>query len=391
MHGRGRELIPLMPPPLTAADLLRLAGRRWLVVLLFGLSGLGGALTLYCASTRWYEAEIMIVPKPRAGMSSALVILARLGLVAPHSETDRIDGILRSRSVTDAVIEEFDLVRRYEVGKIEKVRKRLWSLCSTVVEKKQKVVRLRCEDEDPQVARDMADAFGHLADSGFRRVAIASAREERTFLDRRVAEAARDLDGSSQALRRFQEKHAILDLPAQGKAVIAGLAVLEGNVIARRLELSYARGFASSRESSVTQIRQQMGAITAELRALEERRSAAPASVSSDNASVALPRALEVPALRAELEALLREHKVRETLYLILTSRLEALKVDAAADVSRFIIYDHAALPGQHIRPSLRILPPGFLAGILLGVLFISRRSWWRDLQRRNVVRWRAS
>jgi len=386
MPRGGRQLIRLMPPRLSATDLLRLVRRRWLVVLLFGICGLAATLTYYCGATKWYEAEILIVPKrSKAGLGSMLALLGKfgLGVGASHSESERVASILHSRSVTDGIIERFDLVRRYDVGSIEKTRERLWRYCSTSVHKKAKVVRLRCEDEDPEVARDMSDAFGELADRGFRRIASSSTREERSFLEGRVAEAERDLDESSRAVRSFQEEHGILDLPAQGKAVLSGMAALEGKVISRRLQLSYTRSFASSRESSVAQLQQQIGAITAQLRGLEDRQASDPTagSVRGPESST-FPPALQVPELRAELDVLLREHEVRQELFGFLVGEYEALKVREASDLSGFAVLDRAAMPTRHVRPTLRVLPPGFLAGILLGVLFISRHAWSRDLRR---------
>jgi uncharacterized protein involved in exopolysaccharide biosynthesis len=86
-----------------------------------------------------------------------------------------------------------------------------------------------------------------------------------------------------------------------------------------------------------------------------------------------------VPALRAELEQLLREHKVRLKVAAMLAMRHEAIVLEEMRNISSFVVVDPAVLPTRRERPTVRILPPGFLAGVLLGVLFISRRSWWRS------------
>jgi tyrosine-protein kinase Etk/Wzc len=383
--GGDRQLIRLIPLPLCAVELVRLALRRWLVVLVFGLTGLAATFAFYCSATKWYEADIMIVPKrDTTSIGSLRALLGKLGvgIGPPHSEPERIASFLHSRSVTDGVIGTFDLVRRYEVGSIEVARKRLWSHCSTTVMKKPKVVHLTCEDEDPRIARDMSELFGQLADQGFRRVATSSAREERRFLDGRVAEAERDLDDSSRAIRSFQEANGVLDLPAQTRAAITGLGSLEGDIVSRRMELSYTRGFASNREASVLRLRRQIGVITGELHTLERRRvTRLTGSGPHSSASGVFPAVMDVPRLRAELEMLDREHDLREALFVFLDSQYEALKVKEARDVASFIVFDHAAVPTRHIRPTLRVLPPGFGAGLLLGVLFVSRQRWWRDLR----------
>jgi capsule polysaccharide export protein KpsE/RkpR len=383
------KLIPPAPAPLSADDLVRLVRGRWLVVLLFGLTGLAATFTFYWKATKWYEAEIMIIPKPDptgAGLALSLFSSLGLGLSPSHSETDRIASILHSRSVSDGVIATFDLIHRYSTGSIEVTRKQLWSSCSTTVMKLPKVVHLACEDKDPKIARGMLEEFSQLADHGLRRIAISSVREERSFLEGRVAEAERDLNASSRALRRFQETSGILDLSAQGKAAISGLAVLEGGIISRRVELSYTRGFASNREGAVTRLVQEIGAITAELRALEGRRTAPVSSGPPRAKGNIFPPALEVPSLRAELDVLLREQEVRQTLFRFLVGQYETMKAKEKHDLSSFIVFDPAVMPTESIRPTLRILPPGFLASLLLGVLFVSGQSRWRGRRRRRVL-----
>jgi tyrosine-protein kinase Etk/Wzc len=372
----------LQPRPLLPMDIVRLTRRHWLVVLLFGLSGLGGATAVYRHSSASYEAEIMIVPlRGGHGPGSLATLLAGipLGLEERHSEIDRIERVLRSRSVTDAVIDRFDLIRRYQAGNVENTRRRLWSSCSAAADKEKKVVRLSCEDEEPLVARHMADSFAQRADLGLRQLARSSASEERRFVEARMAIAERALEESSSALRTYQEKHGIVDPIAQASAVVSVTASLQRQLLSHGVRLAYTGGFAADRESSMLRLRQQIAAIDAELRALE---SGPPSRSQADDPTGSgvdpFPPALLVPALRAELEALVREHKVRLTVGAMLAMRHEALLLQEMRNLSSFVVFDPAALPTRRVRPTFRILPPGFVAGVLLGVLFISRRSWWR-------------
>lgn len=370
---------------------VRLVLRRWWVVLLTSLLGAAAAFAHYKTSPRWYEASILIVPKESAmGMAASrfgdLPMDLGIGSALSYSDAERIAAILQSRSVTDAVIEKFDLRKRYEVDKIEKARKQLWSLCSTTVDKKPNLVSLTCEDRDPTTVRDMAEYFGQAGDAGFRRIASSSATEQRKFLAMRTEEARHELDTASEALRRFQESHKIIDLPEQGKAVVSAMAGLEGDLISKRIQLSYMNGFASEDEASAAQLRQQMEIVKKELRGLEESRGAAGRDSAPRTSAGVFPAAMEMPALRAELEKLYREQKIRETVFLMLTERHEALKVEEAKDLASFVVFDHAAEPTHRIRPRLRIVPIGFVAGFVLGLLLLIVPAWWRDLARRAAL-----
>lgn len=344
----------------------------------------------------------MIVPKESGmgGLASVGAMLGELpfdvgGAAGGGSDAERIAAILRSRSTTDAVIEKFDLMERYELEKIEKARKELWSLCATKVEKKPNVVTLTCEDTEPEVARDMAEYFGQVGDEGFRRIATSSASEERKFLEKRVSEARTDLDKASTALRVFQEKNKVIDLPEQSKAVVSAMASLEGEVISKRVQLAYLSGFASSDESSASQLSRQIAILRKELRTLEQQRSPALEAAASagkrpgptDGADVTMfPAAMEVPALRYELEGLFREQKIRETVFFLLTERYESLKIDEARDLSTYVVFDHAALPTHKIRPKGLVVPIGGFGGLVFGALLITLPAWWRDLRRRAAA-----
>lgn len=392
-------LIPAMTHPSEPG--LRLLRMRWKLIAILGVIGTAGGIAYYLAMPKWYQAELLIVPKrSQPDMMSARSLLGSLpidlGDASPFGQSDaeRIAVVLESRSVTDAVIGKFDLIHRYETAVIERARKALWSHCETTVEKKPNAVRLTCEDTEPEVARDIANTIGQEADGAFRRIAVSSARDERAFLEKRVAEARRELEDSSAAVRKFQETHKVIDLPEQGKAVVSGMAALEGDLISKRLELSYARGFAAADESSVAQLRRQIGILGAELAALEERRATGSGSAGSGSAaheparsgSELFPPAMELPALRAEMEALFREQKIRETVFLMLTDRYEARKLDEARDLATFVVVDDAALPTFRVRPTLRVLPAGMFAGLALGVLLVLAPAWWRDLRRRAAL-----
>lgn len=386
-------MLPSMTPGRARIDAVGLLRQRWRVLAGSGFVGALLALAYYLFSPKWYEAEIMIVPKQSSmgalGLAGSLLGQLPLDMGASSvmsSDGERISAILTSRSTTDAVIEKFDLMERYDVSKIEKARLKLWALCSTTVERKSNLVKLTCEDKDPAVARDMAEYFGKVGDEGFRRIATSSASEERKFLEQRVAEARQGLDKASQALRQFQEERKIIDLPEQSKAVVSAMATLEGELISKRIQLSYLTGFVSRGESSADQLGRQIGVLRKELQDLERRR--APAENKTDDGAMAgsdlFPQAMEVPELRHDLEGLYRELKIRETVFFLLTERFESLKVDEARDLSTFVVFDHAVLPTHRSRPRGRVVPIGLVGGVAIGVLLLLVPVWWRDLTGRT-------
>jgi capsule polysaccharide export protein KpsE/RkpR len=351
---------------------------RWRTLLVCAALGLGGGVGYSLAAPEWYEARLAVLPS-QDGENSKLAKVAALGAAAGLSpavstEVQRIHAVLSSVSVADAVIAKFDLQQRYSARSIDRTRKRLWEHCGTSIELKAGIVVVACEDRDPKVARELTAYFGEVGNAVFERITVSTARGERRFLEEMVAKTQEDVDRSSTALRDFQERHHILDLTAQSKAVISAMAELEGDLISKRLQLSYLKGFASPEEPRVRQLSEQVGIVERELRRLES-------SNASDDRGAAefFPEALRVPGLRFELEQLLRAQKIHETVYTMLTQRLAMARVDEARDTAAFQVLDAPTVPATPVRPrQARIAALATAGGLAAGAVLILVPIWWR-------------
>ena len=363
------------------------AGRRNLVVgALAGLLLCGGYAFL---APKWYEAEISVVPgtpaKSPGGLAAAALSLD-LPLDLGSSDVERIQTVMKSRTVTDAMIEKFDLKERYRKTYIEDARTELWKHCLTKVDKKANVVSITCEDKDPKIAQAMTAYFGVIGNKILRRVSASSAAEERRFLEQRVEEARRELGVTSQRVREFEEKHNIVDLPEQSRAVVSAISSLRGELLSKQLELDYLHGFSSSDEATASQLRRQVGVMESKMRTLEDV-PAEPKPADGHEPAVAtkknsaskapggiFPVAMTVPKLRAELTQLYRDQKIQETLFLMLMERFETARVNEARDTSAFQVLDEPVVPTHHSSPKRgAIVVAGFFLGLFAGAVFTLR------------------
>jgi tyrosine-protein kinase Etk/Wzc len=375
-------------PPL---DLIALLLARWRTIAILGLFGTAAGVAYALLAPSWYSSSLAVVQSDRS--KGVLNLAARLpeALDTGTTDVERIEAVFRSNSVTDEVIDKFDLSRRYERSSREQTRAALWEHCSTHVNRKSSVVTLTCEDQDPKFAMELASFFGEVGNRVFGRVSASSAREERRFLETQVEKARADVDQSSQKLREYQEQHKLVDLPEQSKAVISAMASMQGELLSKQLELSYLTSFSSRGESSVIQLQQQIAILKSKLGQLENSNVGNSASGVTANAgsSVApkssefFPNAMAVPALRFELEQLLREQKIRETVFFLMTQRFEMARADEARDTSTFQILDYPTLPTTRSRPQRRqLVMLGFALGVGIACAWILLPVWWRRRRR---------
>lgn len=361
-------------------DLVVTLARRWRTLAITAALGAAAATAYALLATEWYSATITVVPSQRSQDLAAMSLAAKLpGLESFSTDVQRIQAVLASTSVADEVIARFDLRARYGAAHLEQARAVLQAHCVVAVDRKSSVVALTCEDADPQHAMDMAKAFGEVGNKVFGRVSVSSAREERVFLEGQVAKARHDVDDSSRKLREFQEQHKVIDLPEQSKAVIGAMAQIKGEMVSKQIELSYLSGFSGRGESSVQQLQQQIKVMEAKLQQLEASQGIPDAGSGSGSTPSFFPDAMSVPQLRFELEQLMREQKIQETVFGLLTQRFEMARVDEARDTSSFQILDSPTLPTFRSRPRRRqIFMAGVAAGLALGAAWILFPLWWR-------------
>jgi uncharacterized protein involved in exopolysaccharide biosynthesis len=359
----------------TGLDLLGLALDRWRTFAITIVLGIGAAIAYLGLADKWYEATLTVVPSRESKASLALNLSSKLPDVLETGSTDvqRIRAVLTSNSVADEVIDKLELAKRYGTPYREVARKKLWSHCRSNLDRKAEVVSLTCEDNDPKFALQMTALFGEVGNRVFGRVSASSAREERQFLEKQVVQARQDVDNASRELREFQEKNKIVDLPEQSKAVISAMASIEGELVSKQLELAYLNSFSSRTEANVVQLQRQIAIMKEKIGELEAP--SQPAGGGSGSAAIAgefFPGAMTVPALRFELERLLRQQKIKETLLLLITQRFEMARVDEARETSTFQILDHPTLPTYRSRPRpSKVLILGFMAGLVAGATVV--------------------
>jgi len=328
--------------------------RRWWLLLTLVLALLvSGTLSLLQSVRFTARASFVVQPVLRpsqTGVTNAIPAIA--GLVG--SGTTAIDqqvAILRSVLVTDRIAERFDLQRIWQLPDAAAVRARLLPRIDVVVGRREGVVQILVEDEQPKRAAAMANELIAELRSILRSFALDEARQRRAFYDTQLVAARQSMDGARRRLQAAGYDAAALRV--EPRAAAEGFARTEAEIAAAEVRLTAARRVRAEGSSEVQQ------ALT-ELQALRAQRARLSAPRDGDS---------------GDFVARMREFRQAELLLEGLTRQAEAARVDEASEPLPLQVLDSATPPVWPSRPRpLLWMLGGTSVALLLHMLLIVAR-----------------
>ena len=380
---------PTADDEINLLDLLLVLARNWKMIvgamaLTFVLAA-GGTLLM----PNIYTATAKLLPpqQEKGGLGARLSgmgdLAALAGISAGGGSGDLYVGMLQSRTLSDAIIDQFDLMTVYEQEYRVKMHEKLKKLVSVSLGKKDGIIAISVEDEDPARGAAIANAYVEELKKLNVRLNLGSAGRERVFLEERLELVKADLIQSEENLRVFQEQNKAIKIDAQATAVIEGIARLKGELASREVELGVLLTSQTEQNPQVRALREAIGQLKAQLRKLED--SPAGRSVSSD----IFIATSAVPDIGLQYARLMRDYKVQETLFELLTKQYEVAKISEAKNTSSLQVLDEAMVPDKKSKPkrSLIVLMATFAVGFC-AVLWAFVREFGNNMNSEDRQRW---
>ncbi len=332
-----------------------------------------------------YESTARIMPPEAAGGSTAL-----LAAIAGRSEFGGLGGLassllgarssgplfvdlLRSATVSDDLIDRFQLQHVYHKRYRVDTAKRLARSTAVIEDKKSGVIAITVEDSDPRRARDLAQAYLNELNLLVNRTNTSSARQERMFIEHRLDGAQADLERAQQEMSEFASTHTAIDMKEQTRATVDAAAKLEGQLIFEQSELDSLRQVygdenvrVRSAHARVGELQRQLEMISGTSTPLAKDKSGNPDSAATLDRTVAdYPSLRQIPRLAVPYADIYRRVRIQETLYEMLTQQYELARIQEAKDVPVVRVID---LPGI---PEKKSFPPRALFILIITTLIL--------------------
>lgn len=344
----------------------------------------GGAFVLsiiVClAWPRMYEATARIIP-PHEGVDGFAALFAdnndMFGNLVENLLTREVPasqyvGIMRSQTVVDALNRKFDLKKLYGLKYIEDVAKKLGRRSTIEISKSDKIIKVSVRDRDPSRAADLANAYVENLQRINRKLSSTTGRSKRQFLESRLKEVRNNLESAELNLKLFQEKHHLFAVEEQAKAVIESAAEIKSQIMLASTELEVFKQIGTEKQIEAFILKAKIDGLKNQLAKIEgdERQWGQSAGISdkSQTANYWVPLG-QMPELSMRLMRLMREAKIQQKLFELLSAQYEMAQIEEAKDVETVQVLDKATPPEKKFSPkSGRIIISFLFVSILLSV-----------------------
>ncbi|MFO7962801.1 MAG: Wzz/FepE/Etk N-terminal domain-containing protein [Desulfobacterales bacterium] len=315
-----------------------------------------------------YKATTRILPPSDSNTSIPGLLTQSAGplvglagsLMGAGTPADLYVGILQSRSVADNLIERFNLKQSYGVEYREDIYKLLNKYVDISISSTDQIVSVAVEDEDPETAADLANAYVELLDRINRKVNISEGHQKRIFLEDRLKEVSRDLAETETDLKRFQEKYKLISIEEQAKIALEGAAEIKAGIIAAQTELEVLRQFGTERQNEAVMLKSKINELQRQLAKIQSGQKEENAKMEVSK-TVATDLELfipidELPELGLKMTELMRDLKIQQTLFELLTTQYELAKIEEARDVNTVQVLDKALPPEKKFSPKRTLI-----------------------------------
>ena len=351
-------------------DLLIILSRRKSIVLRTTLAAAVFGTVVSVILPNRYTATADLLP-PQQSQSLAASMIGQLGALGPMAAMAQKDlglknpndlyvGMLRSRTVVDALIRRFDLLRVYRDKKMSDARKDLKEATSIVLGK-EGFISISVEDRDRSRAPEIANAYIDELRRLTQNLAVTEAGQRRLFFEGQLELAKNNLAGAEQALKQTQQQTGLIQLDGQAKVIIESVVKLRAAVATKEVELDAMRLFSTEQNPDVRLSERQLAALEAQLALLEKQsRGSTP-----DPDGVQVPVG-DVPEAGLQYVRKLRDLKYSETMFEMLAKQYEAARLDEAKTAAVIQVLDPAEAPDRRSSPHRTLI---IVLATLLGFL----------------------
>jgi len=335
------------------------------------------ATLLALLSPKWYKASASVLPAEQTDFLGALGGLSSLvkgftpskGLAAltGSTELDRYIAILKSSTLADNVIKEFNLTKEYDLegDYYEKVVKEFTSNLDIEVQDEGNLL-VSVYDKNPQRAADIANYMIGKLNEINTRLSVTNAKANREFVEKRYFENKNDIDDLENQMKDFQEKYGVVAVPEQLESTVKAMSEIYADLVKKEVALNVIQKTYGANSPMLNQLEIEVEELKSKINKIN-----AGTEVSKDGINLLIPFK-KAPDLAYKYLKIYKDLEIQYKILEFVQPMYEQAKVEEVRNTPSVLILDKAGPPERKAKPkgSLYFII-SFLSSTFLGLLIV--------------------
>ena len=334
-----------------------------------------------------YKASTKLLP-PQQAQSSAAALLSQLGGVAGvaasaaglKNPNDVYIGMMKSRTVADNLISQYDLKKVYDTDLQEVARTKL-EANTTIAASKDGLIAIEVEDRNQKLVAKLANSYVDQLLQLTKTLAVTEASQRRMFYENQLNIAKDNLAKAEMSLKGALDSRGVISVDTESRAVVETVGRLRAQISAKEIQLDSMRAFVTENNPNYQLTEKELASLRSELSKLENGRG----DVQGNQTQTAKSGGFENIKL-------LRDVKYYQMLYELLAKQYEVARLDEAKNPSIIQVLDQAVEPERKSKPHrLLIVVLSTLSAFFLAILwaFLSEATSKVLSSEKGAAQWR--
>jgi len=351
---------------------------KWMIVAITGVSAL--AVVIFSIVTlvlppeksplpNRYEARaVLIVQESEStGLDS---VVAALGLALPEQAGGPSGGldygqlalmVLNSRILLDPLVEEFDIINKYEITENIKTESRSAILNRAEFDytRSSGVLTISYESIDPVFSRNMVNRMVELLNNWFLTEGGTTRQKQKDLLENKIAEVSMEISDLEDHIQEFQKRYGVLTVEELAAAQSKVLADLRSQLVLKEMEIRNYTRFSKIEDPELLRLQSERDNIQDVIKQNERRFGG-----------------LDLPSLSLEFARMRMALDIQTRIFESLSEQYEITKLTLES-APVFQILELAEAPDEKTSPSrskicMVTVVVAFLAGVVLAFILHS-------------------
>jgi tyrosine-protein kinase Etk/Wzc len=365
-------------------DILIVIAERKQIILWITAAFAAIAIAVSFLLPKRYTATVSLLP-PQQNTSISTGLAAQLGSLGGMASlagggfslknpNDMYVAMLKSRTVEDAMVQRFGLMKEYHSRFPSDGRVDFEHHAAVDGSGKDSLIRVSVWDRDPNRAAEIANGYVNEYRALSEHLAITEASQRRLFFEQQLLEAKDNLAKAEEAMKETEQKTGVIQLDSQARALIESAAALRAQIAAKEVQIQSLGTFATSENSQLIQAQQELDGLRSQLAKLG-------GSEGGSDTALMMPKG-RVPEAGLEYVRRLRDVKYSETIFEILARQFEMAKLDEAKQGALIQVVDAAVPPDKRSFPKRALIVVGAtLVGFFVGIFAVLIQAGFERLR----------